>query len=357
MDSFTPLTFSAQKAKEKARRYTPEEWEQQKANVERLYVTENRPLREVINTLEQQFGFTASEKQLKSRLTKWDLDVKNLKGDTVLEIARTKAKRAAMDNKKSSFRVNKNPVDDRKIDRFLQRYEISKDQLLAMASPVDVSSLPRRFALTYTFPRFPDVILGRPTTARKFSTGNDSGGREHNGRCSISKLFGWTTTHTGNVIATSSFERTIPSPDRLPSRGKALQEITRPVFDAPNDDAPEILHSSGETGPLDLENSGIDHVPRISTPPVRPLPTGEEDAAARHSVSRNRLQIYQAKRDYSYARQSQDRIEGYAYELVWSCDFCCEDGGYAHNGVESLDFVLYCFATIFMIKNSEMLIR
>lgn len=59
MDSFTPLTFSAQKAKEKARRYTPEEWEQQKANVERLYVTENRLLREVINTLEQQFRFTA----------------------------------------------------------------------------------------------------------------------------------------------------------------------------------------------------------------------------------------------------------------------------------------------------------
>jgi hypothetical protein len=55
-----------------------------------------------------------------------DLDVKNLKGDTVLEIARTKAKRAAIDNKKSSFRVNKKPVDDRKIDRFLQRNEISR---------------------------------------------------------------------------------------------------------------------------------------------------------------------------------------------------------------------------------------
>ena len=47
MASFIPSRFPAQKAKEKARRYTPEEWEQQKANVERLYVTENRPLREV----------------------------------------------------------------------------------------------------------------------------------------------------------------------------------------------------------------------------------------------------------------------------------------------------------------------
>jgi hypothetical protein len=68
------------------------------------------------------------------------LDVKNLKGDIVLEIARTKAKRAAIDNKKSSFRVNKKPVDDRKIDRFLQRNEIFEDQLLAMASPVDGNS-------------------------------------------------------------------------------------------------------------------------------------------------------------------------------------------------------------------------
>jgi hypothetical protein len=68
------------------------------------------------------------------------LDVKNLKGDTVLEIARTKAKRAAIDNKKSSFRVNKKPVDDRKIDRFMQRNEIFEDQLLGMASPVNGNS-------------------------------------------------------------------------------------------------------------------------------------------------------------------------------------------------------------------------
>jgi hypothetical protein len=50
---------SQPKSKRKARRYTPEEWEQQKANVERLYVTENRPLKEDINTLEQQFSVTA----------------------------------------------------------------------------------------------------------------------------------------------------------------------------------------------------------------------------------------------------------------------------------------------------------
>jgi hypothetical protein len=81
-------------------------------------------------------NFVLSEKQLKSRLTNWGLDVKNLKGDTVMELARIKAKRA-LENKKSSFRVNRKPVDDRKIDRYLQRNAISEEQLLSMASPIN----------------------------------------------------------------------------------------------------------------------------------------------------------------------------------------------------------------------------
>jgi hypothetical protein len=81
-------------------------------------------------------NFVHSEKQLKSRLTNWGFDVKNLKGDTVIELARTKAKRA-LENKKSSFRVNRKPVEDRKIDRYLQRNAISEEQLLSMTSPVN----------------------------------------------------------------------------------------------------------------------------------------------------------------------------------------------------------------------------
>jgi hypothetical protein len=42
-----------------SRRYSTEEWEAQKVNIERLYVTENRPLKEVIHVLNQDFGFTA----------------------------------------------------------------------------------------------------------------------------------------------------------------------------------------------------------------------------------------------------------------------------------------------------------
>jgi hypothetical protein len=77
-----------------------------------------------------------SEKQLKSRFQQWGFDVKNIRADTMVQLARTQAKRS-LDNKKSSFRVNKKPVDERKIDRFLQRKDISEEELLSMASPVN----------------------------------------------------------------------------------------------------------------------------------------------------------------------------------------------------------------------------
>ncbi|KAH8760153.1 hypothetical protein BGZ57DRAFT_905813 [Hyaloscypha finlandica] len=125
--------------KAKTHRYSAEEWEVQKANIERLYLAENRPLKEVSQSLRDDYGFIATEKQLKSRLTKWGFDVKNLKGDTAMELARTKAKRA-LENKKSSFRVNRKPVDNRRIDRYLQRNAISEEQLLSMTSPVNAPS-------------------------------------------------------------------------------------------------------------------------------------------------------------------------------------------------------------------------
>ena len=54
----------------------------------------------------------------------------------MVEIARTKAKRK-LENMKSPFRVYKKPVDDRKIDHFLNRKDISKEQLLSMTSLVN----------------------------------------------------------------------------------------------------------------------------------------------------------------------------------------------------------------------------
>jgi hypothetical protein len=55
----------------------------------------------------------------------------------MMELARKRAKRHEAENKKSSFRICKKPVDDRKIDRYLQRKDISQDELLSMTSPVN----------------------------------------------------------------------------------------------------------------------------------------------------------------------------------------------------------------------------
>jgi hypothetical protein len=55
----------------------------------------------------------------------------------MMELARKRAKRHEVENKKSSFRVYKKTVDDRKIDRYVQRKDISQEELLSMASPVN----------------------------------------------------------------------------------------------------------------------------------------------------------------------------------------------------------------------------
>lgn len=63
-----------------------------------------------------------------------------MKSDTIIQLARAKAKRKILENKDSAFRVYKKSVDDQKIDRYLRRHEITDDDLLAMASPVDGKS-------------------------------------------------------------------------------------------------------------------------------------------------------------------------------------------------------------------------
>ena len=55
----------------------------------------------------------------------------------MIALARTQAKRKKLEDKETSFRVNKKPVNVHNIDRFLRRHEISEDQLLSMSSPVN----------------------------------------------------------------------------------------------------------------------------------------------------------------------------------------------------------------------------
>jgi hypothetical protein len=78
-----------------------------------------------------------SEKQLKRRLPKWGLDVKNLRGKIMIQLARTKTKRKKFDNIDTCFRVHKKAVKDENIDRYLKRHNISEEELLAITSPIN----------------------------------------------------------------------------------------------------------------------------------------------------------------------------------------------------------------------------
>jgi hypothetical protein len=54
----------------------------------------------------------------------------------MIELARTQAKRKVLEGKDSAFRINKKPVDGRKISRYLRRKEIVHEELLSLPSPV-----------------------------------------------------------------------------------------------------------------------------------------------------------------------------------------------------------------------------
>jgi len=55
----------------------------------------------------------------------------------MIQMARTKLKRKRVDGKDSVFRVNKKPVPERNIKRYLRRNNISEEDLLFVTSPVD----------------------------------------------------------------------------------------------------------------------------------------------------------------------------------------------------------------------------
>jgi hypothetical protein len=77
------------------------------------------------------------EKQVKDRLKKWGFTMKNVKEDDMLAIARKRLKRKLLDGKESTFRINKQPLKDKNIDRFLKRKNVSDYTLLSMASPLN----------------------------------------------------------------------------------------------------------------------------------------------------------------------------------------------------------------------------
>lgn len=98
-----------------ARRPTSsDEWEQYRRTIQRLYVVEDKSLPEVIDEVEQIFGFVATERQYKRRISEWRLD-KNVKDDEMRAIIAIEAERI-QHGKASIFYVRDRRVDPQKLN-------------------------------------------------------------------------------------------------------------------------------------------------------------------------------------------------------------------------------------------------
>ncbi|PVH81800.1 hypothetical protein DL98DRAFT_587115 [Cadophora sp. DSE1049] len=113
--------------------------EDHKATIERLYAQEGKTAKEVLKILLEGFDFEATENQLKKKLKEWSFNNKNIRAETMMQIARSRAKRG-LENKQSGFRVNKKLVPERNIDKFMDRKEVSWDDLMDMQSPQNAPS-------------------------------------------------------------------------------------------------------------------------------------------------------------------------------------------------------------------------
>ncbi|KAL8917257.1 MAG: hypothetical protein Q9208_008033 [Pyrenodesmia sp. 3 TL-2023] len=101
-----------------------DEWEQYRRTIQRLYVAENKSLPEVIDEVEQIFGFVATERQYKRRISEWRLD-KNVKDDEMRAIITLEAERI-QHGKASIFYVRDRRVDPQKIKRFARRKKLNQ---------------------------------------------------------------------------------------------------------------------------------------------------------------------------------------------------------------------------------------
>ncbi|KAI4268112.1 MAG: hypothetical protein LQ337_008032 [Flavoplaca oasis] len=112
---------------EKNRPSQSSDWEEYRDIVQRLYVTEDKSLPDVVDEMKRKHQFYATERQYKRRITEWQLD-KNVKDEEMRAIIAVEAMRLRQ-GKKSTFHVRGRIVNRKKIDRFVQRKRIDRNAL------------------------------------------------------------------------------------------------------------------------------------------------------------------------------------------------------------------------------------
>ncbi|CZS95560.1 uncharacterized protein RAG0_05156 [Rhynchosporium agropyri] len=126
------------------------DWDSIKEVFATLYVTEDRPLREVRAILDEKYGFKATERMYKRRINQWHFD-KNNKEEEMQFLAQKSAVRAAV-GKRSAFRVRNREITQAALDHYFKRKKISRIGS-KMGSSADVSTPPH--IVCYTPPDTP----------------------------------------------------------------------------------------------------------------------------------------------------------------------------------------------------------
>ncbi|KAI1340344.1 hypothetical protein F5Y15DRAFT_55400 [Xylariaceae sp. FL0016] len=113
--------------------HSPEVWETLKSDITRLYIDENKRLKDVMEIMEKTRGFRASQKMYKTKLTQWKLFKNNRQAD-VANLLYLQRHRQAI-GKESTFRRNGKMVD---IEAYMRRKGLRANDLLEVAEPGDL---------------------------------------------------------------------------------------------------------------------------------------------------------------------------------------------------------------------------
>ncbi|KAI0467642.1 hypothetical protein F4859DRAFT_493107 [Xylaria cf. heliscus] len=126
-------TDAQQRGNRRRKSHSPEAWEAVKADIARLYLEENRRLKDVMAILEEQRGFWASPKMYKTKLTQWKFFKNNRQAD-VANLLFLQRHRLAM-GKESTFRRNGRTVD---VAAYIRRKGLRPVDLLEVAESGDL---------------------------------------------------------------------------------------------------------------------------------------------------------------------------------------------------------------------------
>ncbi|TGO35249.1 hypothetical protein BHYA_0165g00210 [Botrytis hyacinthi] len=91
-------------------------------------MTENKPLKEVMEIMENECGFRAMSRQYKRKIEHWKLE-KNIKENDMRVILRKDLKRKR-EGKSSEFRISGREVEPKNIQRFAQRHKVTEESIL-----------------------------------------------------------------------------------------------------------------------------------------------------------------------------------------------------------------------------------